>query len=272
MTIQHRLLIPLMLRGNIGKSVLLALLAQWLTQRGIPWAGVDWDNDHQSFSRLFPDEVRLHQLGEEPEGDVLKQLRCCHAHSLFLADPRAHLSDIIIRSWKMVRFPEAFAGEGGRITVLLFPGEDLETLTDIDRTVGLLGNSVDYIVVKNRARAPRTRMYDGSALESDLLALGAELLEIPVLLSMARNHLAALEAEVGRGVTHVEAIANKQLPLDSMVRLILEDWIKGIFRRLDALAPLLLPTPLLSSIPKHDSSSEVPLSIRRGSKINRENL
>ena len=58
----------------------------------------------------------------------------------------------------MVRFPEAFAQEDGRITIFLFPGEDLETLTDIDRTVGLLGNTVDYIVVKIRARAPRTRI------------------------------------------------------------------------------------------------------------------
>lgn len=272
MTIQHRLFIPLMLRGNIGKSVLLSLLGQWLTQRDIPWAGVDWDNDHQSFSRLFPDEVRLAPLGEEPEGDILKLLRICPSYPLFLADPRAHLSDIIIRSWKMVKFPETFAQEGGRITIFLFPGEDLETLTDIDRTVGLLGNTVDYIVVKNRARAPRTRMYDGSALESDLLALGAELLEIPLLLSMARNHLAALEAELGRGVTHVEAIANKQLPLDPMVRLIIEDWVKGIFRRLDALEPILLPSSLISSIPKKETPPQTLKPIRRGSKINRDNL
>lgn len=272
MTIQHRLLIPLMLRGNIGKSVLLSLVAQWLAQREILWAGVDWDNDHQSFSRLFPDEVRLAPLGEEPEGDILKLLRICPNNPLFLADPRAHLSDVIIRSWKIVQFPEAFARDGGRITIFLFPGEDLEVLTDIDRTVGLLGNLVDYIVVKNRARAPRTRMYDGSALESDLLSLGAEVLEIPVLLSMARNHLAALEAELGRGVTHVEAIANKQLPLDPMVRLIIEDWVKGIFRRLDALAPQLLPSALIANIPKQETPYRTLQPIRRGSKINRDNL
>jgi hypothetical protein len=58
----------------------------------------------------------------------------------------------------MIKFPQYFSGRGGRITVLLFPGDDLEILTDIDGLVARLGDAVDYVIVRNPARQPRCRM------------------------------------------------------------------------------------------------------------------
>jgi hypothetical protein len=267
----------------VGKSTILGVLAGWLEQHGVPWRGFDLDPDHRSFSRLFPEKVALTPLGDEPEGDVIKLLRTCVGSPVTVLDPRAHLSDVLIRAFELIRFPEGFAESGGRITVLLFPADDLEVMTDLDRTVSQLGGAVDYIVVKNRARAPRTRMFDGSELEADLGSLGAEVLEIPALLSMARNHLAALEADLGRGVPHVEAVMNRELRVDPMVRMVIEDWTKGNFRSLDRLAHKLLPTDLIvarsgrSGNPAGEAGAD-PVAVattppvRRGAKINRENL
>ncbi len=67
MKMQHRLLVPIQSRGNLGKSTVVAALGQWLDQRGVEWKGFDLDGDHQSFARLFPESVMLAPLGDEPK-------------------------------------------------------------------------------------------------------------------------------------------------------------------------------------------------------------
>lgn len=269
----HRLITCLQRRGNIGKSLVLATLGQYLEQYSVPWHGFDLDGDHLSFSRLFPEQVALRELGSEPEGDIIALARQAATFPITLVDPRAHLADIVLRAWDMIRFPNRFAEAGGRITTLLYPGDDLEILTDIDSVVTKLGNSVDYVVVRNPARQPRTRMFDGSELETDLRTLGAAFLEIPPLLALARNHLAALEAEMGRGITHLEAAANRDLPLDGMARLVIRDWLQTLFRRFNGIANHLLPTEYAAKVKPTvpDPTDETPRATR-GAKINRNNL
>ncbi|MBI2515999.1 MAG: ATPase [Opitutae bacterium] len=270
---QHRLITCLQRRGNLGKSTVLAALAQYCDQRRVSWQGFDLDPDHRSLSRLFPESVSLRELGDEPEGEIIKLARVATEAPVTLFDPRAHVADTVLRGWDMIRFPQQFIAGGGRITSLVFPGDDLELLTDIDAIVTRMGGTIDYVVVRNPARQPRCRMFDGSQLETDLRQLGAVFLEIPTLLALARNHLAALETELGRGVTHVEAVANRELPLDGLVRLVIEDWVKTVFRRLDAVADQVLPAAYAAKIGRVDpmSSTEAP-RITRGAKINRQNL
>jgi hypothetical protein len=250
----------------------MAGLAAWLEQRGVPWQGFDLDPDHRSFSRLYPETTRLVELSDEPEGDVIKVLRQVADTRVTLIDPRAHLSATVLKAWDMIRFPESFAASGGRIAALLFPSDDLDVMSDLDATVTRLGERVRYVVVRNPARSPRTRMFDGSELEAELRRLGAAFLEIPVLLSLARNHLAAKEAELGRGLTHAEAVANTELSLDPMVRLLVEDWVRTLFRRLDEIAANLLPAELAAKIATVASPAKPLVAVRRGAKLNLHSL
>jgi hypothetical protein len=271
-TIQHRLVTCLQQRGNLGKSTALALFAQFLEQHSVPWQGFDLDGDHRSFSRLFPATVSLVSLGTEPENDIINLARRASESAVTVIDPRAHLSDTIMRAWDIIHFPELFAESGGRITTLLFPADDLEILTDLDSVVTRLGKTVDYIIVRNPARQARTRMFDGSELESDLLKLGAAELEIPPLLGIARNHLAALEANLDRGVTHVEAVANQELTLDGMARLIIRDWLERMFSRIRPISDHIAPPGLVSKQASPDKVKRPASHVVRGAKINRNNL
>ncbi len=255
-------------RGNIGKSTCLAGIAGWLDQRGVPWGGFDLDPDHRSFSRLYPETVRLVELGDEPEGDVIKVLRSAADTPVTVIDPRAHLSATVLNAWDMIRFPETFAASGGRIIALLFPSDDLDVMSDLDATVTRLGDRVRYVVVRNPARSPRTRMFDGSELEAELARLGAASLEMPVLLSLARNHVAVKEAEIGRGLTHAEAVANRELGLDPMVRLLVEDWVRAFFCRLDGVAAHLLPAQFAAKITPAKKPQLARVVVRRGAKLN----
>ncbi|MBS0657738.1 MAG: hypothetical protein JSR82_05755 [Verrucomicrobia bacterium] len=268
-----RLLIPLATRGNIGKSTVASALGQWFHHHSIDWCGIDADADHRSFIRLFPDEVEACVIGDEPVGDIMRVLRLSAEKELTIIDPRAHLAGEFLRTLDATKFTAHFASVGGRITVLLFPIDDLEVMTDLDASVAALGDSVDYVVVKNRARAPRTRMYDGSDLENELIRLGAVEVELSVLLSVARNHIALREADLQRGITLVEACTNADLAIDPLIKFALQDWIRTLFRRFDAVAGHLLPEHLLARI---ESLSSVPVKViqraKRGGRINAQNL
>lgn len=270
---EFSLIVPVVKRGNLGKSTCITQLASWLDYIEVPWQGFDLDSDHASFFRLFSGSVKLISLGGEPEGDLLNVMRHAMTSPVTLIDPRAHLSQHLLQAWEMVKFPEHFAESKGRITVLLFPADDLEVMSDMDSVVSQLQDRVDYLVVRNPARSPRSRMFDGSELERELQQLEAKFLEMPALLSLARNHLAALEAELGRGVSAIEAASNRELPLDNMVRLVIDDWVRNVFRRFQGIAERILPS---SHLPKavsvdNNTKTKAPIVIR-GAKINRNNL
>ena len=53
-SIAHRLILPLQKRGNLGKSTVIAALAQYYDQRGVPWQGYDLDADHREFLASIP--------------------------------------------------------------------------------------------------------------------------------------------------------------------------------------------------------------------------
>ena len=268
--IEHRMCVALAQRGNLGKSTFAACLAQWLDHHKITWCGYDLDADHRSFSRLFPSEVQAVPIGEEPMADLVKVLRMATNAPVIVVDPRAHMSSLFRDAFELTRFPSSFSESGGRITVTLLPADDLEIMCDLDATVSRLGSSVDYLVVRNLARALHTRMLDGSELDAELKRLGAGFIELPPLLSIARNHLAAKESELGRGLTPVEAVANKDLGLDPLIRIILEDWLRVVFRRLDTVASLVLPTSHAARVEAASDGKPVsgkPAAVR-GAKLN----
>ncbi len=97
-------------------------------------------------------------------------------------------------------------------------------------------------------------------------------LELPALLSDTRNHLRAVELQAGRGISPAEALRNPDLKVDTTHRIILEDWLRTLFRGFEAIAAHLLPTAQAAAI----TTSFAPVAgrgtARRGAKINRANI
>jgi hypothetical protein len=101
---------------------------------------------------------------------------------------------------------------------------------------------VDYVIVRNPARAPKTRMFDGSELERELFSLHAGSVTLPVLSEFVKLRLAKLEADHQRGIPFNEAVGSDALGLDIMARGVLQDWLCTLFVQYDRMAAKLLPT------------------------------
>src|SRR5256884_4011710 len=153
------------------------------------------------------------------------------------------------------------------ITVIVFPLDDLDVMTNLDAVCQFCGSQVEYVIVRNPARAPKTRMFDGSELERELLNLHAGTITLPVLSEFVKLRLAKLEADHQRGIPFNEAIGNDELGLDIMARGVLQDWLGNLFAQYDQNATKLLPAAEAAGIkPKTAPPIREPATARRGAK------
>lgn len=120
---------------------------------------------------------------------------------------------------------------------MVFPLDDLDVMTNLDAACQFCGKQVDYVIVRNPERAPRTRMFDGSELERELFNRGAVAITVPVLSEFVKLRLAKLEAEQQRGIPFSEAVSNDKLGFDIMARGVLQDWLAQLFSQYDQSPP-----------------------------------
>jgi hypothetical protein len=270
--LNHRLLVPIQTRGGLGKSTLAITLCEWMEQRDIAWQGYDLDSFNRTLSNVYPDEISAVEMSREPEGDIIKILRTVTKQQVTLIDPSAHMNKTILSAFEKIDFPGFAAKAQVRVTVMIFPMDEVSDMDDISQTVDVLGNRVDWIVVRNPVRINTTRFFDGSELEAKLKTYGAASLEIPALLSDTRNHLRAHEVELGRGISPAEALKDLSLKIDMVHRIILEKWIGDLFQRFDAIAGHLLPTVAAKSIQPIKSLAKRDAKKRVRAAINLENI
>jgi hypothetical protein len=273
-TNKHRLILPMQAKGNMGKSIEAAARACWLNQRGIQWQGFDLDGDNRTLSRLFPAQVKLTPLSGQAEDldELISILRKTTAKAVTVVDPRAHLDGQLMKALSATHFFDIAGTQNIGITLMVFPFDDLDVMTNLDAVCQFCGKQVDYVIVRNPARAAKTRMFDNSPLEKELLDCGAVTITVPVLSEFVKLRLAKLEAEQQRGIPFNEAIGNDELGLDIMARGVLQDWLATMFNQYDQIAGKLLPAVEAAGIkPKIVPPIGEPFSAKRGAKVNLNN-
>ena len=81
-------------------------------------------------------------------------------------DPSAHMNRTILRAMEMVRLTQLCEAIAARITVLIYPVDEVSDMDDISQTVEALGDSVDWVIIRNPVKIPTTKFFQGSELES----------------------------------------------------------------------------------------------------------
>jgi hypothetical protein len=266
--IKHRLIVPIQTRGNLGKSTEAIARCDWMNERGIPWRGFDLDVSNRTLSTAFPGQVAFVRMSAEPEGQIIRILRGITRAKVTLIDPSAHMDQTILNAFRMIRFAEMAADVQARATVMVYPIDEVSDMDDIVDTVEALGNTVDWVVVRNPTRIPTTKFFERSPLEQLLGEYGAATLEIPALLTDTRNYLRTQEVRLGRSFSPSQALKDPALGLDVGHLLVLEDWLTRFFRQFDAIAPHLLPTDSLEAIPRSEPLRELAAPRKRGGAIN----
>jgi hypothetical protein len=269
--ILHRLVVPIQTRGNLGKSTEAIARCEWMNERGVVWRGYDLDAFNRTLSNTYPEDIVFVEPGPEPEGELIKIFRGLAQSDVTVIDPSAHMNRTILRAMEMVRLAQLCEVIAARVTVLIYPVDEVSDMDDIAQTVETLGDSVDWVIVRNPVKIHTTKFFQGSELESQLFGFGAARLEIPALLSDTRNHLRSREIQLGRGLSPAEALRNPTIQLDIAHRIVLEQWLAEFFERLDAIAGHLIPTSKAKAL-QPARKREVVAPKRRISGVNLENI
>jgi hypothetical protein len=269
--IKHRLVLPIQTRGSLGKSLEAILRGEWMRQYGIPWKGYDLDVYNHTLSDTYPDEVQLVEPSREPAADIIKILRKVNQVAVTVIDPQAHMNRTILSAIAQIDFPKFAAQAEARATVLIFPIDEVSDMEDINETVDTLGDSVDWVIVKNRERIPTTKFFDGSELEKLLQQYNAAYLDIPPLLTDTRNHLRGSQVKLNRFLSPAEAISNPALEIDAVHRILYQKWVAEVFRRMDLIKSYLVPDEYAEAI-KPQAEIGVSKSRRKAAGINLENI
>jgi hypothetical protein len=183
-------------------------------------------------------------------------------------DPQAHMNKTILSAIAQIDFPKFAAQAQAGATVLIFPIDEVSDMEDISETVDTLGDSVDWVIVKNRERIPTTKFFDGSALEKELQGYKAAYLDLPPLLTDTRNHLRGSQLRLGRTLSPAEAISNPSLEIDAVHRILFQKWVADVFRRLDAIKSYLVPDDYADEIQPH-AEAKTDKARRTAAGINR---
>lgn len=247
-TTTSRLLATVQSKGNLGKSTECLARIEWLNRHAIEWQAYDLDDAHRSIFKRYPSQTKLLTVsGPESAEQLLRVFRNAGRTPVQIMDARAQVTDEILRVIHRTHFLSIAADQGIRMTVFLFPFDDLATMENLEMIVRELGDAVDYVIVRNPAKN-QTRMYDGSGLQSILQEWGTVEITLPVLFKSTLLQLDELEARHGRGITWSEAIGNRDLKLDVFARGDLESFLTDIFAQYDAIANRLLPTDAAEQI------------------------
>jgi hypothetical protein len=269
--IKHRLTLPIQTRGHLGKSLVAIMEGEWMRQHGIPWKGYDLDVYNHTLSDTYPEEVILVEPSREPEADIIKILRKITQTGVTVIDPQAHMNKTILSALAKVDFPSFAAQAQARATVLIFPIDEVSDMEDISTTVDTLGDSVDWLIVKNKERIPTTKFFAGSDLEKQLQDYKAAYLDLPALMTDTRNHLRGSQVTLGRVLSPAETINNPALGIDVVHRVLYQKWVADVFRRLDAIKSYLVPDDYAEAI-QPEANTKTAKTRRTAVGINLENI
>jgi hypothetical protein len=241
-------------KGNLGKSFEVEFRAAWLDRLGVPWNGSDLDDRHHTFANRHPEIVRSYQLGNEHESkaELLSLFRRVlkDAAPVHIVDTRAQADALILTALEELQVLDICAEQGVRLTFFLFPTDDTESMNNVGKLFLYGGDSVDYVIVHNPAKA-RGDLFKGSQLEKRLLDYGAKTVTLPMLTPTTLLAAEKAEAIAKRGLSFAELSRTEAGHMERLLAGEIQWAMQKMFRQYAVIADLLLPTEL---IPKEKST------------------
>jgi hypothetical protein len=222
-------------KGGVGKSVVARLLAQYCIDKRLPFAAVDADGSHATFTRYYSEYVRPVDL-YKPEGadEIL---------TLAMDADRRVLVDLPAQSHRSL---SAWIDEGGVFEVAREAGVKMVFWHVIDdgkdsvATLGRLlehhGTGASYCVVKNLGRGKDFSLFEASPVRAAARALNVHVLELTELASSAMQKIDRLDASFWAAV-HNPSYAPETLT--RMDRQRVKVWLQSWYDQLAGLGDLL---------------------------------
>lgn len=191
-------------KGGVGKSLVARLLAQYLVDRGVPFAAFDTDRSHPSMLRYYADFASVADVDRAESLDRVLESACAGDGRRVLVDLAAQTTPAMARWIEDSQLVEV-AREVGVDLVwwqVMDAGRDVVELlrSHLDR----FGDAMGLVLVLNEIRGERFDLLEESGLRARAESLGARIVRLRRIQDETLRRIDALGASFWAATNPVE--------------------------------------------------------------------
>lgn len=225
-----RLVMVAMDKGGVGKSFFSILFVQWLRENKQNFLAFDPDYQNSTLTRFVPDAQFLDIRHSENLDRIIEVMSDA---SLVIVDGVGSQQRIFLDWLEETNLLTLREGMRLELTLVVIVEEDKDTVHQAGEAVTRIGDTVDWLVVKNQKTMSSSRIYDQSRARQELEAAKAREVTIPKL----PDHLVLHLQQNSQTITG--ALDSNELFLIDRQRML--NYRREIFRQFDAHRDILLP-------------------------------
>lgn len=229
-------------KGGVGKTLIAAIIAEWLGFQLLLHTLLDCD-DNLSLTRLLPDAKR-HDL--KPSDGIESLIAKILESEVTLADTPANISTELVSLFSSVDFGPSLEAVNGRLVVVVpVVANDAPCADEVRKMVAAMKQGATYIIARNELQGSDFAPFDITATGQYLQATGAASLTIPRLDPNLQHLLNADRMTMSQFVGRFWAL-HKTDPRAAFRQVVAAQvatkHIQNIFASLNGMAAALLPT------------------------------
>ncbi|OHE76380.1 MAG: hypothetical protein A3F67_03535 [Verrucomicrobia bacterium RIFCSPHIGHO2_12_FULL_41_10] len=222
--------------GRVGKSIFAETLIHWLNFAGVPFAGIDSDAEHRTLSSRHK-EISFFNAVESPDNFV-KLIGGIPPTPVVIGDFPAQATGFLLENWNIYNVSEVLAAKGTRLVNIIFAADDQTAQISAARILAQFGDSSDYLIVRNPARA-RSDEFNKLGLYKALQKAGAREITLPTILAATLAQVQEVAKARQAYVTLDEAAKDPSFPMIN--RFDIEAFQNKVMAQLEDTADILLP-------------------------------
>lgn len=217
-------------KGGVGKSFFSILFVQWLRENKQNFLAFDPDYQNSTLTRFVPDAQFLDIRHSENLDRIIEVMSDA---SLVIVDGVGSQQRIFLDWLEETNLLTLREGMKLELTLVVIVEEDKDTVHQAGEAVARIGDTVDWLVVKNHKTMSTSRIYDQSRARKELESANAREVVIPKL----PDHLVLYLQQNSQTIT--DALEGDGLFLIDRQRML--NYRREIFRQFDAHREILLP-------------------------------
>lgn len=242
-----RIFAPLQSIGRCGKSTLVQLVIDYLSQAKVNHRAIDLDEEHSTLQGWYPE---LTLLPFHSEGDLAPILNHLGKSPVELIDFPAQATEMILGAFQRFQMQQILEEKKMKLTVPIFASNERAAMVSAALIVSEIRDYADFLVVRNPAK-----------FESDIFddsKLGIELSQAPEinLLSLTTATLGELDnasLKKKKALTFRESLA--ELPIAS--RMEVEHFMNSAFTQIGNCHEFLVPSGVGQKLKVTEKKSSV---------------
>lgn len=232
--VKSRMVAPVQSIGRCGKSTLLQLVFQYLTESGVETSLIDCDDQHSTLQKWYPDIVLL---PFRTQGDLAVLFEHAGDSPSELIDFPAQATNEILGAFQSFQAERIFEEKGIALTIPIFASNEPAAMASAAKIHAQTHSFADYLLIENPAKFASNLFYESKL--ATVMFKGAPRITIPQLSPHTVETIQKKGVELRKSLTFSDAAG--VLPIAA--RMETQHWMGRVFGQFNGIKHLLTADP-----------------------------